>query len=61
MIRAIIIFKNRQRIELNCESFKVEIHKMSGKIVGIHFTGCEDDEPFYLDLDEVLAVVKRDL
>lgn len=61
MIHGIILFKNGQKIDIECDSFKTSISKMTGKIVGIEFVGSGSIEPFFIDLDEVIAVLKAEV
>jgi hypothetical protein len=54
-----VILKNGTIINICAERFEVNVQKLTGKIVSFSYTGCTDNYPLYIDIDEVAAIVQR--
>lgn len=59
MISMIIGFKNGKEIKVVCEEFTIE-KDCFGDITSYEITGIKDNKPMYIDLKEVIYII-RDL
>ena len=54
-----IVFKNGSKLEITCEEFNAVRDNFTGKIESYDIKGIKDNKPLFLDVDEVLYIVRK--
>lgn len=54
-----IILKNGFKIDMRVENMTCETNRLNGSLVSITYNGVADNNPLFIDINQVAAVIQR--
>ena len=55
----VILFRNGKEISVKCDSANIKYVKETGKFTNVQFNGVKENEIFYIDFDEIVAIYRK--
>lgn len=54
-----IYFKNGEKIEFDCEDYKIEFSQIDGSLIRCNFNNMKGEVPIFIKLQDILTITKR--